>query len=295
MEGEEGRPSCWNQSGSPEDWQNMWDIAFPRWWDKLQNSKRLKQLIQPPHTLPQGFHKHRMVKEDNPRLLRNYSGISVGSWLLQEMLMFFFELNELSHRASYASRSLSQLPSICNSFCTWKGLSVRPHTELMPWLHSIMVISLASFACSKRCSNPFLTRWLFLQLTVMKSTSCFNLQKWSPDSSDPLERIVVWCCLLFNSLFDAGKNDCFFRRIKEEIVDIIFLQCKCHLSLNHAKATMSGVHIVQVASVCCKEWTTWCTGTLVGAFPRNCHSVTCDRGSLVTKMVGALPAPGKTW
>ena len=105
---------------------------------------------------------------------------------------------------------------------------LKPHAELMPWLHSIMVISLASFACSKRCSNPFLTRWLFL--TFMKSTSCFNLQKWSPNSYGCLP-FVVWQFLMLERMIvffarNQGRN--IWRHFPSRQVPYVIKTCQGH-------------------------------------------------------------------
>ena len=191
MEGEEGRPSCWNQSGSPEDWQNMWDIVFPCWWDKLQNFKRLKQLIQPPHTLPQGFHKHRMVKQDNPRLLRKYSGISVGSWLLQEMLMFFF-LTQRTKPSSLICKPEFVTTSIDLQFFLHLERSV---CETSHRINALITFHHGHFTCVV-CLQQALQQPLSHPL-VVSSTDGHEVNKLFQPSE--MVTRLVWC---------VGKNGC---------------------------------------------------------------------------------------
>ncbi len=58
------------------------------------------------------------------------------------------------------------------------------------------------------------------------------------------------------------------------------------------RETIWGVCPGRSTSCRCREYTTWCIGIWAGAVPRNCHWMRSERGSLVTKMVGIIPAPG---
>ena len=124
-----------------------------------------------------------------------------------------------------------------DSFCTWRVLSETSHriNALITFHHGhfTRVVCLQQ-ALQQPLSHPL----------VVSSTDFHEVNKLFQPSE--MVTRLVWC---------VGKNGClmlfvvwlfvwcwkewlFFRRIKEEIFDVIFLQCKCHLSLKHAKATM---------------------------------------------------------
>ena len=100
----------------------MWGIAkaFACFLNKLHKFKKLQKTDSTTPHVTRKFLQARVKKRRlNKGLLEDYNATLAVHWLLLQSKPSVENLNLTpSYQASYARRSLPQVPSICNSFCT---------------------------------------------------------------------------------------------------------------------------------------------------------------------------------
>lgn len=123
-----------------------------RLFAQSQTFTSLKRLIQPPRMFTTQFSQAQDSQERQSRILQAF--INIASCCLKKCSCKQWQLNAPSHRTSYARRSLPQVPSICNSFCTWKNFvcegcltqnyCIYMYIRVVPSIHSIINFSVSS-------------------------------------------------------------------------------------------------------------------------------------------------------